>query len=157
LRENVEDVKRNRRLNRLHTDLELPVTLEDLADPRPDEAALEQLFDELEFKTIRARLFALYASEDLEPAERESVDIPEYGTPADAAELGAFLAAGDGKRSAVAVDLVPGRIGEDAAAIAIVRDHAAVYIDLAAQDAEAENVLADWLRNPASPKVMHGY
>jgi DNA polymerase-1 len=157
LRENVEDVKRNRRLNRLHTDLELPVTLEDLADPRPDEAALEQLFDELEFKTIRARLFALYASEDLEPAERESVDIPEYVTPADAAELGAFLAAGDGKRSAVAVDLVPGRIGEDAAAIAIVRDHAAVYIDLAAQDAEAENVLADWLRNPASPKVMHGY
>ncbi len=41
LRENVEDVKRNRRLNRLHTDLELPVTLDDLAEPRPDEAALE--------------------------------------------------------------------------------------------------------------------
>ena len=157
LRENVEDVKRNRRLNRLHTDLELPVTLEDLADPRPDEAALEQLFDELEFKTIRARLFDLYGSEDLEPAERESVDIPEYVTPADAAQLTAFLAAGAGKRSAVAVDLVPGRIGEDAAAIAIVRDHAGVYIDLGAQDAEAENVLADWLRDPASPKVMHGY
>jgi DNA polymerase-1 len=157
LRENVEDVKRNRRLNRLHTDLELPVTLEDLADPRPDEAALEQLFDELEFKTIRARLFALYGSEDLEPAERESVDTPDYVTPSGAAELGAFLAAGDGKRSAVAVDLVPGRIGEDAAAIAIVRDHAAVYIDLAAQDAEAENVLAGWLRDPASPKVVHGY
>ncbi|GAC1486135.1 MAG: DNA polymerase I [Pseudarthrobacter sp.] len=157
LRENVEDVKRNRRLNRLHTDLELPVTLEDLADPRPDEAALEQLFDELEFKTIRARLFDLYGSEDLEPAERESVDIPEYATPTDAAQLTAFLAAGAGKRSAVAVDLVPGRIGEDAAAIAIVRDHAGVYIDLGAQDAEAENVLADWLRDPASPKVMHGY
>ncbi|GAC1450549.1 MAG: DNA polymerase I [Pseudarthrobacter sp.] len=157
LRENVEDVKRNRRLNRLHTDLELPVTLEDLADPRPDEAALEQLFDELEFKTIRARLFDLYGSEDLEPAERESVDIPDYVTPADAAQLTAFFAAGAGKRSAVAVDLVPGRIGEDAAAIAIVRDHAGVYLDLGAQDAEAENVLADWLRDPASPKVMHGY
>ena len=81
LRENVEDVKRNRRLNRLHTDLELPVTLDDLADPRPDEAALEQLFDELEFKTIRTRLFALYGSEDLEPAERESVDTPDFVTP----------------------------------------------------------------------------
>jgi DNA polymerase-1 len=157
LRENVEDVRRNRRLNRLHTDLELPVTLEDLADPRPDEAALEQLFDELEFKTIRARLFALYGSEDLEPAERENVEVPEYLTPSDAAELGAFLAAGTGKRSAVAVDLVPGRIGEDAAAIAIVRDDAAVYIDLAAQDAAAENVLADWLQDASSPKVMHGY
>jgi DNA polymerase-1 len=157
LRENVEDVKRNRRLNRLHTDLELPVTLEDLADPRPDEAALEQLFDELEFKTIRARLFALYGSEDLEPAERENVDVPEYVTPSTAAELSAFLAAGTGKRSAVAVDLVPGRIGEDAAALAIVRDDAAVYIDLSAQDAAAENVLAEWLRDASAPKVMHGY
>jgi DNA polymerase-1 len=157
LRENVEDVKRNRRLNRLHTDLELPVTLEDLADPRPDEAALEQLFDELEFKTIRTRLFALYGSEDLEPAERENVDVPEYVTPSTAAELSAFLTAGAGKRSAVAVDLVPGRIGEDAAALAIVRDDAAVYIDLTAQDAAAENVLAEWLRDEAAPKVMHGY
>lgn len=157
LRENVEDVKRNRRLNRLHTDLELPVTLDDLEEPRPDEAALEQLFDELEFKTIRTRLFALYSSEDLEPAERESVDVPEYVTPSDATELGAFLAAGAGKRSAVAVDLVPGRIGEDAAALALVRDDAAVYIDLAAQDAAAENVLADWLRDAEAPKVLHGY
>ncbi|MBT2535610.1 DNA polymerase I [Arthrobacter sp. ISL-69] len=157
LRENVEDVKRNRRLNRLHTDLDLPVTLDELAEPRPDEAALEQLFDDLEFKTIRTRLFALYSSEDVESAERESVDTPDYVIPADAAELGAFLAAGAGKRSAVAVDQVPGRIGEDASALAIVRDDAAVYIDLAAQDAAAENVLADWLRDGESPKVMHGY
>jgi len=157
LRENVEDVKRNRRLNRLHTDLELPVTLDDLAEPRPDEAALEALFDELEFKTIRTRLFALYSSEELEPAERESLAVPEFAIPSGAAELGAFLSAGAGHRSAVAVDLVPGRIGEDAAAVAIVRDDAAVYIDLTAQDAEAENVLAAWLRDPSAPKVMHGY
>ncbi|MEK0154933.1 DNA polymerase I [Arthrobacter oryzae] len=157
LRENVEAVKRNRRLNRLHTDLELPVTLDDLAEPRPDQAALEQLFDELEFKTIRSRLFALYGSEDVDLAERESLDVPDYVTPAGASELSAFLAAGAGQRSAVAVDLVPGRIGEDAAALAIVRDGAAVYIDLSSQDAEAENVLAAWLRDPEAPKVMHGF
>lgn len=157
LRENVEAVKRNRRLNRLHTDLDLPLTLDDLAEPRPNEAALEQLFDDLEFKTIRTRLFALYSSEELESAERETIDTPDFITPAGATELSAFLAAGAGKRSAVAVDLVPGRIGEDAAALAIVRDDAAVYIDLAAQDAEAENVLAEWLRDGQTPKVMHGY
>jgi DNA polymerase-1 len=157
LRENVEAVKRNRRLNRLHTDLDLPLTLDDLAEPRPNEAALEQLFDDLEFKTIRTRLFALYSSEELESAERESIDTPDFITPAGATELSAFLAAGAGKRSALAVDLVPGRIGEDAAALAIVRDDAAVYIDLAAQDAEAENVLAEWLRDGQAPKVMHGY
>ena len=157
LRANVDDVKRNRRLNRLHTDLELPLTLDDLAEPRPDEAALEALFDELEFKTIRTRLFALYSSQDVESAERETIDTPDFVTPSGAVELGAFLAAGAGKTSAVAVDLVPGRIGEDAAALAIVRDDAAVYIDLAAHDAPAENVLADWLRDENSPKVMHGY
>ena len=156
LRENVEDVKRNRRLNRLHTDLELPVTLDDLADPRPDQAALEQLFDELEFKTIRTRLFALYGS-DITEAERESLDTPEYVVPADAAELAAFLAADAGKRSALALDLVPGRIGEDATALAIVRGDAAVYIDLAGQDADSENVLAAWLRDAGAPKVMHGF
>ncbi|HET8879648.1 MAG TPA: DNA polymerase I [Arthrobacter sp.] len=156
LRENVDAVKRNRKLNRLRTDLELPVTLEDLADPRPDQAALEELFDTLEFKTIRTRLFALYGSEVTE-AERESLETPDFTVPADAAELSAFLAAGDRQRSAVAVDLVPGRIGEDAAAVAIVRGDAAVYIDLAAQDAEAENVLAAWLRDPGAAKVMHGF
>ncbi|WP_461165233.1 DNA polymerase I [Arthrobacter sp. R4-81] len=157
LRENVEAVKRNRRLNRLHTDLDLPLTLDDLAEPRPNEAALEQLFDDLEFKTIRTRLFALYSSDELESAERENIDTPDFITPSSATELSAFLAAGAGKRSAVAVDLVPGRIGEDAAALAIVRNDAAVYIDLAAQDAAAENVLADWLRDEQAPKVMHGY
>jgi DNA polymerase-1 len=157
LRANVEDVKRNRRLNRLHTDLELPLTLDDLAEPRPDEAALETLFDELEFKTIRTRLFALYGSEEVESAERESINTPDFSLPAGSTELAAFLSAGAGMTSAVAVDLVPGRIGEDAAALAIVRDDAAVYIDLAAQDAAAENVLADWLRDESSPKVMHGY
>jgi DNA polymerase-1 len=157
LREHVESVKRNRRLNRLHTDLELPVTLDELADPRPDQAALEELFDTLEFKTIRARLFALYGDEAPENAERESLDTPDYVTPADAAELAAFLAAGAAQRSAVAVDLVPGRIGEDAAALAIVRDGAAAYIELAGQDAESENVLAAWLRDSEAPKVLHGF
>jgi DNA polymerase-1 len=157
LRENVEDVRRNRRLNRLHTDLELPVTLDDLAEPRPDEAALEQLFDDLEFKTIRTRLFALYSSGEVESAERESIETPDYLTPSGSAELSAFLKAGAGQRSAVAVDLIPGRIGEDADALAIVRADAAAYIDLTGQDADAENVLAAWLSDPSSPKVMHGY
>jgi DNA polymerase-1 len=156
LREHVESVKRNRRLNRLHTDLDLAVTLDELAEPRPDQAAIEELFDTLEFKTIRSRLFALYGNEVPE-AERESLETPDFVIPSGAAELAAFLESGAGKRSVVAVDVVPGRIGEDAAALAIVRDGAAAYIDLAGQDAAAENVLAGWLRDADAPKVMHGY
>jgi DNA polymerase I len=156
LRENVEDVKRNRRLNRLHTDLELPVALEDLADPRPDQQALEELFDELEFKTIRTRLFELYAGE-IPEAERETLENRDFATLQDADALRDFLAAGTGERSALAVDVLAGRIGEDADAVAIVRDDAAAYVDLTGLDADAENVLAQWLRDGESLKVVHGY
>ena len=88
LREHVESVKRNRRLNRLHTDLELPVTLDELADPRPDQAALEELFDTLEFKTIRTRLFALYGDEAPESRAGKPRDARTSSVPAGAAELG---------------------------------------------------------------------
>ena len=156
LRENVEDVKRNRRLNRLHTDLDLPVALDDLADPRPDQQALEELFDELEFKTIRTRLFELYAGE-IPEAERETLENRDFARLQDADALRDFLAAGTGQRSALAVDVLAGRIGEDADAVAIVRDDAAAYVDLTDMDADAENVLAQWLRDGESPKVVHGY
>ncbi|WP_374725795.1 DNA polymerase I [Arthrobacter pascens] len=156
LRANVDSVKRNRKLNRLHTDLDLPVTLDELADPRPDQEALEELFDTLEFKTIRTRLFDLYAS-DAPEAERETLETRDFATLTDADALRSFLTAGAGQRSALAVDVLPGRIGEDADAVAIVRDDAAAYIDLTSLDAEAENVLAQWLRDAESPKVMHGY
>jgi DNA polymerase-1 len=156
LRANVDAVKRNRKLNRLHTDLDLPVTLDELADPRPNQEALEELFDTLEFKTIRTRLFELYAS-DAPEAEREPLESRDFARLADADALRSFLAAGAGQRSALAVDVLPGRIGEDADAVAIVRDDAAAYVDLTSLDADAENVLAQWLRDAESPKVMHGY
>ncbi|WP_353713289.1 DNA polymerase I [Arthrobacter sp. K5] len=156
LRANVNAVKRNRKLNQLHTDLDLPVTLDELADPRPDQQALEDLFDELEFKTIRTRLFDLYASEAPAP-EREALETRDFTTLTDADALRAFLEAGTDQRSALAVDVLPGRIGEDADAVAIVRDDAAAYVDLTTLDAEAENVLALWLRDAGSPKVTHGY
>lgn len=156
LRANVDAVKRNRKLNRLHTDLDLPVTLDELADPQPDREALEALFDDLEFKTIRARLFELYAAE-IPEAERETLESRDFATLQDAEALRAFLEAGTGQRSALAVDVLQGRIGEDADAVAIVRDDAAAYIDLTALDADAENVLVRWLRDKGSPKVMHGY
>jgi DNA polymerase-1 len=156
LRDNVDAVKRNRKLNRLHTDLDLPVTLDELADPRPDQKAVEELFDELEFKTIRTRLFDLYASEAPAP-EREPLEARDFAALTDADSLRAFLEAGAGHRSALAVDVLPGRIGEDADAVAIVRDDAAAYVDLTALDADAENVLAQWLRDAESRKVMHGY
>jgi DNA polymerase I len=158
LRENVESVKRNRRLNRLLCDLDLPVKLDDLFEPRPDPAAVAELFDFLEFRTLRPRLFDLYAEDTAgAPAEPKSMDAPEFEVLAGEAELQAFLDAGQQVRSALAVAYVPGRIGEDAAAVAIVREGGAAYVDLSGLDAAAEGALARWLADPAAPKVMHGF
>ncbi len=156
LREHIESVKRNRRLNHLLRDLELPVSLEELEEPRPDHDAVEELFDTLEFKTLRTRLFALYGN-DTKDVHAESIEVPEYTTLTAAAELREFLDAGKGSRTALAVDLVPAGVADDATAVAVVRTDAAAYIDLASLDAEADAVLAAWLNDPAAVKVVHGF
>ncbi len=156
LREHIESVKRNRRLNHLLRDLELPVSLAELEQPRPDHDAVEELFDTLEFKTLRTRLFALYGN-DSKDAEAESIEIPEFTTLTEAAGLRAFFDAGRGHRSALAVDLVPGGIADDATAVAVIRSDAAAYIDLASLDADADAILAGWLADQQAAKVMHGF
>jgi DNA polymerase-1 len=156
LRENIDAVKRNRRLNQLLSDLQLPVTLADLEEPRPNRQEVETLFDTLEFRTLRARLFALYG-DDTAGAAPETIDAPEYEVLDDAAAIEAFFAAGAGSRAAVAVQLLPGRIGDDAAALAVVRSNGAAYIDLSSLDAAADAVLAKWLRDPEEAKVMHEF
>lgn len=156
LRENIDAVKRNRRLNQLLSDLQLPVTLADLEEPRPNRQEVETLFDTLEFRTLRTRLFALYG-DDTAGAAPETIDAPAYKVLDDAAALEEFFAAGAGIRAAVAVQLVPGRIGDDADALAIVRANGAAFIDLPSLDAAAEAVLAKWLQDPEEAKVMHEF
>ena len=156
LRENIDAVKRNRRLNRLLHDLQLPVTLADLEEPRPNRQEVETLFDTLEFRTLRTRLFALYG-DDTAGAAPETIDAPDYEILDNAAALAEFFAAGAGSRAAVAVQLVPGRIGDDADALAIVRANGAAYIELSSLDAAADAVLAKWLQDPEEAKVMHEF
>ncbi|WP_422758680.1 DNA polymerase I [Paenarthrobacter sp. C1] len=156
LKENLENVKRNRRLNQLLTDLELPITLEDLHEPRPDRQAIEELFEELEFRTLRTRLFDLYG-DDTTGAAPDTIDAPEFDSLTDASGLEAFFTAGSGMRSALAVQMVPGRVGEDASALAVVRANGAAFIELTGLDAEAEGVLARWLRDPEEAKVLHEF
>ncbi|MGO4857481.1 DNA polymerase I [Arthrobacter sp. 2MCAF14] len=156
LRENIDAVKRNRRLNRLLHDLQLPVTLADLEEPRPNRQEVETLFDTLEFRTLRTRLFALYG-DDTAGAAPETIDAPDYKILDNAAALEEFFAAGAGSRAAVAVQLVPGRIGDDADALAIVRANGAAYIELSSLDAAADAVLAKWLQDPEEAKVMHEF
>ena len=56
LREHMDDVVRNRRLNRLLTDMDLEVTPADLARRATDVAAIDRLFDSLEFGRLRVKV-----------------------------------------------------------------------------------------------------
>ncbi len=64
LRAQVENVVRNRRLNRLLTDVELPVGPADLERKGIDEPALRELFDRLQFRTLLDRILKLEAEEE---------------------------------------------------------------------------------------------
>ncbi|TFD93920.1 DNA polymerase I [Cryobacterium lactosi] len=61
LREQKENAIRNRRLNRLVTDLDLPVELEDLARGPIDEDAVRDVFGRLEFRTLLDRVIKIEA------------------------------------------------------------------------------------------------
>ncbi|WP_452587715.1 DNA polymerase I [Schaalia naturae] len=58
LRDNLEEVRRNRRLNHLLTDLDLGVDVEDLRRGPTDRRAVEDLFDVLEFTGLRRRVLS---------------------------------------------------------------------------------------------------
>lgn len=69
LREHVEDVRRNRRLNHLLTDMDLECELDDLRRDVTDRQALAALCDALEFHSLRSKILAV-ASIGLGKAEQ---------------------------------------------------------------------------------------
>ncbi len=90
LREHMDAVRRNRKLNRLLTDVELPVAPADLIVAPADVQAIRDIFARLEFRTLLPRVFdAMGAAEesvDSEPA----VDLPAP-LQSTAADLAAWL------------------------------------------------------------------
>lgn len=59
LRQHVDDVMRNRQLNRLRTDLQLPVSVEDMHWTGFDSQAVQAVCDELEFNQMRSQILKL--------------------------------------------------------------------------------------------------
>ena len=103
LREYLDDVKRNRALNRLLRDVELPVGPDELAVTGMDAQGIRDIFARLEFRTLLPRVFDALGGE--EPADSApAVQLPA-ATEVDADAAAAWLAGGEGE---VAVTVVPG-------------------------------------------------
>ncbi|WP_156761823.1 DNA polymerase I [Microbacterium karelineae] len=68
LRDHLDDVRRNRRLNRLLDDIDVPVALDDLEVGAADDAAVRDIFSQLEFRSLLKRVLdAMGGAEEVEP------------------------------------------------------------------------------------------
>lgn len=147
LRDHLDQVRLNRELNHLLTDLEVPLALDDLEYGGADASAIHEMCDALQFRTLRDRLLPFVAGEHT-PAETE----------ADAREvvLDGAVEAVTSLTGAVSIH-VAGSTGADADAWAVgVAQGTHVWgVDLGALSADEERRLAEWLADPAVEKTVH--
>nr|WP_269439163.1 DNA polymerase I [Arthrobacter sp. zg-Y820] len=156
LRANIEDVKRNRRLNRLLRDLDLPVDLDAMSARRPDREAIEELFDALQFNALRKRLFDVYGEEETASTGNELTP-PEHVVITEAAALKDWIASTNQAKTAVQLVTEGAAAGRDVVGLALVTNTVAAYVPLTEIDAETEQVLAGWLADLDAPKVVHDF
>lgn len=145
LRDHIDDVRRNRKLNRLLTDVELPVAPGDLAVAPIDPQAVRDIFARLEFRTLLPRVFEAVGAGEVadDPASVVVLPVP---VEVSAADLATWATAQEGE---VAVRLTtqggaPARIG--VATLTELRE--------AAWDEAAPEALRAWIGS-AKPKVLH--
>ena len=148
LRAHLEQVRLNRRLNHLLTDLEVDVSVHDLEYKGGDAAAIHAVCDALQFRTLRDKLLPFASGAEETPAEQAA----ETEIITDGA-LDGIVA--QSLRCAVHVE---GRQGADADAWAVGVSAApgvAFGVDLGELDSAQDAALGAWLANPSIPKVLH--
>jgi DNA polymerase-1 len=153
-RANLADVLRNRRLNALVRDLDLGFTPADAARRPWDRDAVARVFDALEFRVLRDRLYSTLTTAEPEAEEGFSLE----GRSLTTGELSAWLAeyAVEGERMGLAAEGTWGRgTGEVTALAFATRGGAAAWIDPAQLDSEDEIALVEFLGDPDRPKALH--
>jgi DNA polymerase-1 len=168
LREHLDSVLRNRRLTELSRDVPLEVGPRDLAPVPWDRDQIHQLFDTLQFRVLRDRLYAYLPNGILgqlapaQPAPAQGgfdVDLARLGLGEVAGWLAAHaktdrigLAAsgtwGRGTGLLTGLALASSRGDQDKAS-------PAAYIDPVMLTEEDDRALADWLGDESAPKAMH--
>ena len=153
LRANLSSVVLNRELTDLVKDVPLPQTPDTLRMQPWDRDQIHRLFDDLEFRVLRDRLFETLASAD--PEVDQGFDV--RGGALETGELAAWLAEHSaGNRFGLAVVGTHLAFDADATALAIVAaDGDGRYLDTATLHSDDEAALASWLADPGMPKALH--
>nr|WP_283251664.1 DNA polymerase I [Aeromicrobium duanguangcaii] len=154
LRDHLDSVLRNRRLNALVRDLDLPLGPADLTlDTAFDREKVHTVFDSLEFSALRDRLFTTFpgTADEVEPEAGFDLSGRVLGRD----EVGAWLdqhAVGD---VGLHVQGSWGRGGGDVIALALASEQEAAWLDVAELTPQDEAALGAWLADPARGKVLH--
>lgn len=154
LRTNLASVQLNRELTQLEHDVPLGVTPDDLVLAQWDRDAVHKLFDDLEFRVLRERLFSTLSA--AEPEVEDGFEVS--GGALDTGELAGWLDrhARDGRRVGLAFSGTWTTGAGDLAGIALAdADGTGAFVDVTELNADDDKALGEWLADPALPKAAH--
>ncbi len=147
LRDHLDDVLRNRRLNALVRDVELELGPNDLARQPMDAQAVRDIFSRLEFRSLTPRVLDVFGSvDDVEELVETPVEVPDASV-LDAQALGEWVTA----HSAAPIAMTIATDGKLPTAIGLAAGGAVVE---AAWNDEVLEALRGWLQSDAA-KVLN--
>jgi DNA polymerase I len=154
LREHLAAVMRNRQLTELVRDVPLDLEIPDLARQAWDRERVHALFDNLQFRVLRERLFATLTAAEPEAEEGFEVSTSRLGVD----EVAQWLEenARDGTRVGVSFRGNWGRGSGVLTGLALAATSGrAAYMQPAQLTENDERAIAAWLADPAAPKAVH--
>jgi DNA polymerase-1 len=153
VREHLANVMRNRELTELRRDVPLAVTPDDLKMRPWDRDEVHKLFDTLQFRVLRERLYATLQSVEPEADEGFDVDVRTLDT----GEVARWLGELDPTvRTGLHCRGTWGRGTGDLHGIAFAGEGGAgAYVETRDLDAHDETALSAWLADDSRAKAMH--
>jgi DNA polymerase-1 len=154
LRENLGNVIRNRQLTELARDVDVPVHIGDLERAQWDRDEVHALFDDLEFRVLRDRLFATVAA--AEPEAEEGFDISVTRLGVDEVEQWLREHASDGRRVGISFRGQWGRgVGSISGIGLSAADGSGAYLAPESMDPHDDQAFGAWLADESVPKAAH--
>ncbi len=154
LRENLASVIRNRQLTELVRTVELDVAVDQLERRQWDRDEVHALFDDLQFRVLRERLFATVLA--AEPEAESGFDVAATRLAFDDVEQWLGEHARDGSRVGLSFRGQWGRGTGALTGVALAAgDDAAAFISPEVLSPADDAALAAWLADPAAPKAAH--
>ncbi len=158
LRDNLDQVLLNRDLNRLVTDLPIGEDLDEFRMKGVDRVKVHELFDTLDFKSLRTRVLQeLPLREGDEAAESDEVTVDLAALDVSESNLAQWFTDHASPRWGLALTGNFAPMRGDVESIAISDGSGHVYSTVRAALTEAdEKAFAGWLADPVQAKVCHG-